>query len=287
MGAHGGRTVPDSHRAQRPERPAASDWLALRGTVDGRAREASAPLLDMLIRYFATAGADAVDVVDVGAGTGANQRWLAPRLPFRQRWTLLDHDPALLNLVPARGNDDRVLDMNRVVAGIEDLGTLPQLARRPVLLTCSAVLDVLSAHQLDGLCDVLVDRRLPALFSLTVDGTVDLSPAHRSDARIGEVFNQHQRRGTLAGPTAVAHAAARLRAAGMSVQIVDTPWRLGPEDGQLLRRYLRERAEVVIEQDPRLRDETEVWLADRLDREREGRLRGRVGHQDLLCLPPE
>lgn len=227
-----------------------------------------------------------VEVVDVGAGTGANLTWLAPRLRMRQRWTLLDHDPHLLGLVPAHRDEARVLEVHRVVAGIEDLPRLPQAARRPCLVTCSAVLDVLSRERLDGLCEFLAARRVPALFSLSVDGAVSLSPAHRFDASVTAAFNAHQRRGRLLGPEGVKHVADRLRGAGMLVETADTSWQLGPEDGPLTRRYLRERAADVVEQQPSLREETQAWLADRLEREREGRLCVRVGHQDLLCLPP-
>ena len=286
MGPDGTRHAPDPHLLKRPERPTASDWLALRREADTRAREASRPLLERLTGYYAAGAETVVDVVDVGAGTGANLAWLAPRLPMRQRWTLLDHDPALLELADAPRDDDRVVDVARVVAGIEDLATLPRVLRSPCLVTCSAVLDVLTVEQLDGLCDLLATRRLPALFALNVDGTVELSPEHHFDERITAVFNDHQRRGTLLGPAAVTHAEQRLRAAGMTVDVMDTPWLLDAQDGPLLRRYLRERADVVIEQNPSLREETEEWLAQRLECHGEDRLRARVGHRDLLCLPP-
>src|SRR5215471_20251345 len=35
-------------------------------------------------------------IVDLGAGSGANLRWLAPRLGGEQAWCLVDHDDALL-----------------------------------------------------------------------------------------------------------------------------------------------------------------------------------------------
>ena len=272
---------------RRPERPTEGDWLAARRAADTAAREASLPLLDELTAYLTRTGEGPVtEVVDVGAGTGANLAWLAPRLPVRQRWTLLDHDPALLELVDAPRNGEHPPPVDRIVAGIEELGTLPQLQRSPCLITCSAVLDVLPAQRLDELCELLAARGIPALFALSVDGTVDLSPGHPFDERVTTVFNDHQRRGTLLGPDAAAHVERRLRAAGMTVRTAQTPWRLGPRDGAMVRRYLRERAEVVLEQDPSLREETQAWLAQRLEREREGGLRVRVGHRDLLCLPP-
>lgn len=272
----------------RPERPIASDWLTLRRPADERAREASLPLLEALASHFAGPGAaPVVDVIDIGAGTGANQAWLAPRLGFRQRWTLLDHDPDLLELIPDHRHGGRVEQVSRVVAGIEDLGTLDQAGAESPLVTCSALLDLLGVAQLDGLCDFLADRRVPALFSLSVTGVVELDPGHSYDVEVNAAFNDHQSRGELAGPSAVRYAAERLRAAGMRVEVADTPWTLGPADGALMRRYLQDRADAVTEQNPAMGAAMATWLADRLALARDGQLHLGVGHQDLLCLPPQ
>jgi hypothetical protein len=46
-----------------------------------------------------------VQIIDLGAGTGANQRWLAPRLPIRQRWLHLDHNPMISRSLPLPAED--------------------------------------------------------------------------------------------------------------------------------------------------------------------------------------
>lgn len=272
----------------RLERPIASDWLALRRPADERAREASRPLLDALADYFAGQEAwDAVEVIDVGAGTGANQAWLAPRLQFRQRWTLLDHDPDLLALTPAQNHDTEDVPLKRVVAGIEDLDALLRARSKHCLVTCSALLDLLSATQLDAFCDLLGEHGIPALLSLSVTGAVDVEPGHPFDAEANRLFNDHQERGSLLGPAATSRAAARLRAAGLRVEAADTPWELESDDLGLASRYLQDRAEAIIEQDPARSAEVAAWLADRMEHLRAGRLGLRVGHRDLLCLPPQ
>jgi len=59
-------------------------------------------LLPELINYLIKVGDHdgSVEIIDLGAGTGANQRWLAPRLPFRQRWIHIDHDPVISRSLP-------------------------------------------------------------------------------------------------------------------------------------------------------------------------------------------
>ena len=67
-------------------------WLALREPVDtvSRHAELTARLIDW------RQGQGPLSVVDLGSGTGANFRFLAPRLGGEQHWRLVDHDPALL-----------------------------------------------------------------------------------------------------------------------------------------------------------------------------------------------
>ncbi|HEU4519792.1 MAG TPA: SAM-dependent methyltransferase, partial [Microvirga sp.] len=68
------------------------EWLDRREPVDHRSRNPD--LLAALARRFA--GRDRLAVVDLGCGAGSNLRALAPFLPERQSWRLVDHDPALL-----------------------------------------------------------------------------------------------------------------------------------------------------------------------------------------------
>ena len=78
-----------------------ADWLALREPADRRARNRE------LVRDLTAWRRDLRElaVVDLGAGTGAALRYLAPRLGGEQTWLLLDHDAALLGLVEARTSD--------------------------------------------------------------------------------------------------------------------------------------------------------------------------------------
>ena len=66
-----------------------AEWLALREAADRRARDGTLP--ERLSAAWRRRGWSRV--VDLGSGTGANLRYLAPRLPAGQRWTLVDHDP--------------------------------------------------------------------------------------------------------------------------------------------------------------------------------------------------
>ncbi|MDJ0891981.1 MAG: class I SAM-dependent methyltransferase, partial [Gammaproteobacteria bacterium] len=73
------------------------EWLALREPVDDRSRSGT-----LVTRLSARAPEGRLRVLDLGAGTGANLRYLAPRLGGEQEWLLVDHDSSLLGLVEER-----------------------------------------------------------------------------------------------------------------------------------------------------------------------------------------
>lgn len=83
-----------------------AEWLALREPQDRQARDRAAQRLGLdaaLAGWRRPTGSGALPVVDLGCGSGANRRWLAPRLGGLQRWLLVDDDPALLDRAVADG----------------------------------------------------------------------------------------------------------------------------------------------------------------------------------------
>jgi 16S rRNA G1207 methylase RsmC len=72
------------------------EWLDLREPVDAAARDSG--LTEHLRRHLPPT--DQV-IHDLGSGTGAMGRWLAPLLPGPQRWVLHDRDRDLLDVAAA------------------------------------------------------------------------------------------------------------------------------------------------------------------------------------------
>src|SRR5918993_5061331 len=75
-----------------------ASWLRLREPSDATARSSAVTraLVD------AVGSRDPIRVLDLGTGTGANVRYLAPHLPPRQQWLIVDRDSTNLTLVPRR-----------------------------------------------------------------------------------------------------------------------------------------------------------------------------------------
>ena len=262
-----------------------ASWLAARVAADGTAREATVSTLLPRLTEHVRPGPDTdVRMIDLGAGSGANQRWLAPRLPFRQQWVHVDHDPSIL------GHTHDVGHTEFVVGGIDALGELfdrgPAGEIRRSVITCAAVLDVLTRHDLAQLCDLISARGVPALLSLSVTGVMIIQPSDGADGVLLDAFNAHQRRDGRAGPDAPDLVVARCRRAGVRVDAVSTPWVLNAtSDRDFVARFLRERVAAAVEHEPTIGRTGTNWLRHRLAQLDDPGTQITVGHRDLLLLP--
>jgi hypothetical protein len=271
------------------------DWLALRESADAAAR--APELLDPLRAYLATVprggrpGGRRLVIWDLGCGTGSQGRWLAGRLRCPQHWILHDRDPELL----ARAGQD----MTGTAAGgslvtVETReGDLIDLRAADLagtsLVTASALLDLLTSDEVDGLAGACVDAGCPALLTLSVTGRVELDPADPLDAEVTAAFNAHQRRVAggrrLLGPDAVTIATEAFERRGAVVRSRPSPWRLGADQAALTARWLAGWVAAALDQRPDLAPEGESYLRRRLDACADGELRVVLHHRDLLALP--
>jgi len=246
------------------------EWLDLREPADAAAR--SAELAARLRRHLAAA--DGLVIHDLGGGSGAMGRWLAPRLPGPQHWVVHDRDPVLLELAAAAPPPAATVEARR--SDVTDLA--PGALDDASLVVASALLDLLTA---DGLARMLAAcRGRPMLLALTVVGRVRLHPAEALDARVAAAFNAHQRRGGRLGPDAVATVVEALRG---EILVRPSPWRLDAAHPGLLAEWLRGWVAAAGEQEPAL--DTGAYLERRLAQAAAGELTVTVDHADLLVLP--
>lgn len=271
------------------------DWLALREPADVRARDPE--LLAALARHLANRSA--LDVIDLGCGTGANIRSTAPALGSGQRWTLVDYDPTLLAaarqtlrawadesaeegaslILKKDGLDisvsfrqaDLMQDIEAVVAG------------KPDLVTASALFDLCSADFIARAARAVAAQGAAFYTVLTYDGEQGWSPQHRADVEMAAAFNAHQQIdkgfGSAAGPAAPAALALAFREHGYNVLEASTPWRLSDSDQGLVDALADGFAGAVAEIGRVSPDVIADWLHVR----RNGCI---VGHTDTLALPP-
>jgi hypothetical protein len=246
-------------------------WLALREPADAAAR--STELVERLARRLP---AGRLVIHDLGGGSGALGRWLAPRLPGPQHWIVHDRDEDLLELAVAGAPAAATVEARR-----SDITRLtPRDLPGASLITASALLDLLTADELLRMLRACAGH--PMLLALTVVGRVSLTPAETLDARIGAAFNAHQRRGGRLGPDAVA---AVLRATRAEVVTRPSPWHLEAADAELTAEWLDGWVAAACEQEPALASVAADYRDRRLAQAASGELAVTVDHADLLVLP--
>ena len=267
--------------------PVSPAWLELREHADAAARSRE---LVSLLRPRLPAGGRLV-IHDLGCGSGAMGRWLAPLLPGPQHWVLHDRDPHLLMLAeadpPGPAADGSAVTVETRRSDVTRLGR-DELADA-TLITASALLDLLTADELDALMRACVETMSPVLLTLSVTGRVQWLASDPLDSRVAASFDAHQRRATrrgrLLGPDAVEAAADGFRRLGAEVIVRPSPWRLGVADTGLAVEWLAGWVGAACEQEPALAANADLYRRRRLREAEAGCLGVTVGHADLLVLP--
>lgn len=253
-------------------------WLALREPFDRRSRS------EALARAFAAALSADARVVDLGAGAGANMRYLAPLVRPSVQWRLVDSDASLLaaagDLLPRdRSVETMQIDLSRDLAAALDGADA---------VTASALMDLVSANWLDTLSEIAARRRLPLLFALSADGKRTFAPADEADPMVLAAFRSHQLGdkgfGSALGPEAPSRMKSRLEALGAEVRIAASDWRIGRDAPSMLAAMIDGIAAAAGEVAPDRIDDIAAWRRRRHDARARASLSMVVGHKDVVAL---
>lgn len=302
---------PNEHAQPHPDACFDPSWLALRRAADGAARapELEARAAEWLRqRQATTAPPQRLRLIDLGSGSGANPRHLAPRLPGPQDWTLIDHDSGLLARARAACAGLRAADGGAVGVSTrsQDLARLDAGTLAGADLVCaSALLDLVDAAWLERLADACAAARCALLVTLSVDGSwrflsgaattaAEASLADADDDFVRAAFNAHQRRdkglGAALGPDAAPALAACLEQRGFEVRLAASPWRLRlaePADAALARALIDGWRDAARTQRPDAAARITAWHARRTaECVPHGGGTLEVGHIDLFATPP-
>ena len=280
-------------------------WLALREPADHAARNSA--LDDQLAKWFKQQ--DSHRILELGAGTGSNLRYLMPKLGHQQHWLLIDNDAALFARLPellkvwacanqagfSHDNDAWKIEHKVFSATIEckviDLAN--ELENVPSdniqLLTASALLDLTSASWLDRIAAMVNERQCACLFTLNYDGRIQWHPELAVDSQISALLNEHQLNdkgfGKALGPGAGQYLIQALQQSGSKVVSADSDWTIKPESIALQTAIVDGWAPAALEQDSSACDIVSIWQATRLKHIVDKTSTLTVGHHDVLSLP--
>ncbi|HMN73617.1 MAG TPA: class I SAM-dependent methyltransferase [Rhodoblastus sp.] len=268
-------------------------WLDLREPADHRARNGKA--LAACAAHFA--GRAHMRIVDLGCGLGSNLRALAPHLPARQSWRLVDHDPVLLATARERlttwgrtaeeidgalrlTRDGRTIDVEFVQA---DLSHDAAAALGADLVTAAALFDLVSQDWIERFVARVSAARTPFYTALTYNGVETWSPPDARDADILAAFHAHQGRdkgfGPSVGPRATGILTRLFEAQGYAVTTGESPWRLTRADAALIALLANGVADACAETGLVSAETAEGWRAARAEAVVE------IGHLDLFARP--
>jgi SAM-dependent methyltransferase len=246
-----------------------AEWLALRDPADMAARDVT------LLRAAAQAAGPEPLILDLGCGTGASYRALAPFLPAGARWRLLDNDPDLLRHAAAQAG----AQAHTILADLADIEALP--LDGVTLVTASALLDLVSEAWLHRLVARL---DMPFYAALSYNGQMFWTPEHAQDAEITAAFNAHQRSdkglGAALGPDSAARAISAFGAAGFAVQQAQSPWQIGPDMAQLHSELVGGIAQAAQEAGAQA---APAWAQAR--QRQVSQAQCVIGHLDILAIP--
>jgi SAM-dependent methyltransferase len=269
-------------------------WLALREPIDHRSRNRE--LAASLSARFQQRSA--VEVVDLGCGTGSNLRATVPLLSDSQSWTLVDYDERLLGaarealarwadasqvtgdqFVLTKGHRQITVQFRR--ADLND-GLEAALGGKPDLVTASALFDLCSPAFIKTFARAVAQRRAVFYTVLTYNGIQRWMPRRPSDGAMVAAFHAHQTTdkgfGPSAGPMAPAHLADAFRVSDYSVLEGGSPWMLGAKDQALIAELASGFAAAVRETRVVDAKTIDAWAGV-------ARTGAEVGHTDTLAVP--
>lgn len=257
-----------------------SQWLSMREAADATARSASLP------SHLRLPQTGPMRIIDLGAGTGSNLRYLAPKLECAQEWTLVDADAALLQSVIVPETATPLIVETRRLDLMRDLKALS--FAQCDLVTASALIDLVSEDWLARLAEKCAEAKIPnCLFALSVDGVISWTPMDPADREIRSLFNAHMCRDKGFGPAMGAAAPDILErifeAAGYRVSSEDSSWRLSSGNSELELELLQGYANAASEQNPDMSAAIETWAERRRMQIANGTSELVVGHRDFLA----
>ena len=283
------------------------EWLAHRYKCDEDARNKH--IEKQFVQYFSDR--KELNLLDAGAGTGNNFRYYFERLNNqRQSWTLLEHDPDIINACRTQlkrfaknkgykieqGQDSITVKSNTKQAHINfvegKLDDIQQIVDMESLdtVTANALFDLVTYDQFDVFASKLACYQVCLLATLNYYETSFL-PFSEADARYIRYFHMHMTRpqsfGAAMGPNCSGEMIDLLAAHEMKTDHEASQWHLKRYD-TTMQHYILHFFEHAI-RDLNL-SKTEIidlkaWIDQKKEASQQHKLEIVVDHSDIFAYP--
>ena len=278
-------------------------WLKQREPFDTAARNLA--VLDSVTDYLHSI--EQPQIIDLGAGTGNQTLFLLDKLTQSARFTLIEQHPTLLAAARdamMKRFDGQCIDRYTmrvttrhcthtvILAPVNLLAWIADYKKAAAtrgsdfyLFTASALLDLLTAREIETLCDCLTTDNTALYATLNYTGFT-ISPTHPLDDAAREVFETHMTRtldrGNPLGPHAVRYLLTHMAANTDHYHAETSQWRVTSEDAAFLQANLTF-YQQALNDSPALMP----WVARRLEQLKQAELLLEVLHEDLWIPPAQ
>ncbi len=274
---------------------AENQWLNQRFDYDSRSRN-----LDLEKEFLASlAELETINIIDLGSGSGANLKYLSPKIDGQQVWHLIERDKSLMNHAEKtielvkQTNQAKLRSVHKIIADFtdKDLNVFKETERRVFL--ANAVFDIIPLATFLTFLDLLGSRpcnNVILYFTIHINEDLTIQPIHPLNQKYLSLFHQHMQRdqnGKRAmGPNTVREISNTLSQRGFLVKTADSSWDI-KEDSS----FLKSNFDFIICATrellgPKEVGEWEEWVQFHLKAIDQGKSRLHVGHQDILAYWP-
>jgi hypothetical protein len=155
----------------------------------------------------------------------------------------------------------------------------------------TALCDLVSEGWVEAMAAACARRRLPFYAALNVTGRERFMPPYPGDALVARGFRRDQRRdkgfgGVALGPAAPDAIARAFAAHGYTIHRAASDWIIDRRARLFAREIATGHGAAAIAWERRDAFAIEDWIEARRAQAEDGMLAIRIGHQDVLALPP-
>ena len=276
------------------------DWLAERYHFDAAARN---PAVEQKFLHTLPAQ-DTISLVDVGAGSGANCRYLMEKITTDQQWLLIEQNPDFsqaslqaLQEYASRQGYTSILEQNTLIiqtptktvqvkarcGSLLEIDGLANLSNTDAVVA-NAVFDLFTPAQFEAFVSTLAQHSLIFLSTLNYEN-MSFSSGNGQDEKVIALYHAHMLRqqtvGKAMGPTCVPQMIEILQKQRYTVSSGNSVWHIQRKHEKMIS-YLLSFMESSIVELPLTPEDT--WLLKQWKKQKEAAsdFTLTIEHQDIL-----